>query len=78
MNLGLESVVAAETVLSRVDGDGGRLVVHGLDVEDLAADPNVEAMAARLWGAFDTTLADLKTVRRHLAAPDVMCSSVFR
>lgn len=66
MNLGLESVVAAETVLSRVDGDGGRLVVHGLDVEDLAADPNVEAMAARLWGAFDTTLADLKTVRPAL------------
>lgn len=36
MSAGLEGVVAAETRLSRVDGNGGRLVVAGHDIEELA------------------------------------------
>ena len=34
---GLEDVVVAETALSLVDGAGGRLVVRGFSIEDLAA-----------------------------------------
>lgn len=54
----MDDVVAAETVLSRVDGEGGRLVVHGLDLEDLVAAHGFEATAALLWGAIDPELGD--------------------
>ena len=36
MNPGLDDVIAAETVLSHVDGAGGRLVVRGHELEDIA------------------------------------------
>ena len=45
---GLEGVVAAETVLSDVDGERGRLVIRGVALEDLA-DRGFEAAAALLW-----------------------------
>ncbi|MBO6635954.1 MAG: citrate synthase/methylcitrate synthase, partial [Parvibaculum sp.] len=32
---GLDNVVAAETALSHVDGEAGRLIVAGYDVEEL-------------------------------------------
>ena len=35
MNPGLDDVIAAETVLSHVDGEGGRLVVRGFELEEL-------------------------------------------
>jgi citrate synthase len=49
MNGGLEGVVAAETCLSQVDGDAGRLIVRGFDIEDLAEGCGFEDMAALLW-----------------------------
>ena len=60
MDAGLEGVVAAETVLSQVNGQAGRLVVRGHDIEDLAGHMSFEAMAAFLWrdlapGNFDET-----------------------
>ena len=36
MDSGLENIVAAETVLSDVDGQAGRLIIRGLPVETLA------------------------------------------
>ena len=36
MKLGLDDVVAAETTLSHVDGEAGRLIVRGHDLEELA------------------------------------------
>ncbi len=51
---GLEEVVVAETVLSRVDGEHGRLVIRGCDVEELAARVPFEGVCALLWeGAED-------------------------
>lgn len=35
MSNGLEGIVAAETKLSRVDGQDGRLIVAGYDIEHL-------------------------------------------
>lgn len=52
MNAGLEGVVAAETVLSQVNGIEGRLIVRGHDIEDLAGRLSFEAMAAFLWEGF--------------------------
>jgi citrate synthase len=49
MRDGLDGVVAARTVLSEVDGERGRLIVRGADIEDLAGRLSFEAMAERLW-----------------------------
>ena len=49
MRDGMDDVVATATVLSAVDGGGGRLIVRGADIEDLAGRIDYEAMAERLW-----------------------------
>src|SRR4051812_48619151 len=46
---GLEGVVVAETRMSDVDGERGRLVIAGRDVEDLADQASFEEAAALLW-----------------------------
>ena len=47
MNPGLDDVVVAETVLSHVDGAGGRLIVRGHELEDIAG-RSFEAVLALL------------------------------
>ena len=47
---GLEGVVVADTRLSEVDGERGRLIVAGRDVEHLAGEVSFEEAAALLWG----------------------------
>lgn len=49
MEAGLESVIAAETVLSDVAGEAGRLVIRGATLEDLAGAADFESVCARLW-----------------------------
>ncbi len=49
VRLGLDGVVVAETRLSWVDGERGRLVVRGHDVEALARARRFEDVAALLW-----------------------------
>jgi citrate synthase len=46
---GLDGVVVAETVLSEVDGEAGKLIVRGLPVEALAGHVAFEEVARRLW-----------------------------
>jgi citrate synthase len=48
---GLEGVVVAETSLSEVDGERGRLVIAGKEVEDLTGVVSFEELCARLWSA---------------------------
>ena len=48
---GLDNVVAAETALSHVDGEAGRLIVAGYEVEDLVKAHDFEGAAAALWRA---------------------------
>jgi len=50
INNGLEGVVVAETAISEVDGERGRLVIAGYDVERLAATHTYEKTVARLVG----------------------------
>lgn len=52
MTSGFDGVVAAETVLSDVDGEAGRLVIRGVPVEVLVAREGFEGAAARLWQGF--------------------------
>ena len=52
MDAGLEKVVAAETVLSDVEGEAGRLIIRGLEVADLAREFDFEATAQHMWAGF--------------------------
>jgi citrate synthase len=52
MDAGLEKVVAAETVLSDVQGEAGRLIIRGVDVGMLARDFTFEDTARHLWAGF--------------------------
>ena len=57
---GLENIVAAETVLSEVDGQAGRLVIRGYAVEELAGRTTYEEAARLLLdGFFEDLPADL-------------------
>ncbi len=49
MAMGLEGVVVAESKLSHVDGEQGRLIIAGRDVESLALELSIEQMGALLW-----------------------------
>lgn len=58
MAQGLDGVIAAETVLSDVDGLQGRLVIRGRDVSALANDFTFEQALSLLWeGFFDLPAA---------------------
>ncbi len=60
MDAGLEKVVAAETVLSDVQGAEGRLIIRGRDVETLALAFSFEQAAKHLWAGFFGDLPDMK------------------
>jgi citrate synthase len=71
MSDGLENVVAAETVLSEVDGNAGRLIVRGLPLEALAGRVSYEETLALLWEGFFPALPDdipgrLGEARQHV------------
>ncbi len=68
---GLETVVAAETVLSEVDGERGRLVIRGHLLDELAGRSTFEQTTALLWeGFFPGPLSDL-TARLGAARVEV-------
>ena len=78
MQSGLEDVVAAETVLSDVDGANGRLIVRGVSLDALVAGSRYEDVLALLFDGFLALPADLPaalgaarvTVFAHVAAAD--------
>lgn len=49
---GLDDVVVAETVLSDVDGQAGRLVIRGYSLDDLVGHSTYEDVLALLWEGF--------------------------
>jgi len=48
MKNGLEDVIAAETQLSDVDGEAGRLIIRGVSLDDLVANSTYESTATLL------------------------------
>ncbi len=52
MSDGLEGVVAAETVLSEVDGLAGRLIIRGRSLDELAGRARFEDLVALLFDGF--------------------------
>ena len=49
MSDGLEGIIAAETALSHVDGEAGRLIMRGHDLDSIAGHLTFEETAALLW-----------------------------
>jgi citrate synthase len=64
---GLEDVVVAETDLSLVDGEGGRLVVRGHSIETLAT-RRFEDICGLLWDGALPAPPRAEAIRRGLAA----------
>lgn len=57
-NSGLEGVVVADTLISHVDGEQGRLVIAGSDVEKLAPVTSYEGAVSRVFAAGNAVSAD--------------------
>ncbi|HKX09658.1 MAG TPA: citrate/2-methylcitrate synthase, partial [Stellaceae bacterium] len=64
---GLEGVVAAETVLSQVDGERGELIIRGLPLEVLAR-RGFEGAATLLWDGFVAAEPGAPPLARRLAS----------
>lgn len=58
MSDGLEGVVAADTVLSEVDGQAGRLIIRGRSLDELAGRTTYEEVTRLLWDGFFDSLPD--------------------
>lgn len=56
---GLDDVVVAETVLSDVDGQAGRLVIRGYSLEELVDQASLEDVLTLLWQGFFEELIDV-------------------
>jgi citrate synthase len=52
VNSGLDGVVVADTVMSEVDGEAGRLIVRGHAVEELVKTRGFEGAATLLWEGY--------------------------
>jgi len=71
---GLEGVVAAETVLSEVDGAAGRLVIRGRSLDDLAGTARFEDVARLLFDGFFPDLPDDLTAALGAARAEVFAN----
>jgi len=65
ISAGLEGIIAAETRLSQVDGEGGRLIICGRDVEPIASSFSYEDTAHLLWTTAGITTPDRSTLQRR-------------
>src|SRR3954468_2164395 len=65
MSLGLDDVIAAETVLSHVDGERGRLILRGHDL-DAIAQRSFEGVASLLWDGLAPGASDENSIRAAL------------
>ncbi len=74
MSDGLEGVVAADTVLSDVDGEAGRLVIRGRSLDDLSGRTRFEAV---VWLLFDGFFDDLPAQASLTAAIGAARAEVF-
>ncbi|PSP21163.1 citrate synthase [Halobacteriales archaeon QH_10_65_19] len=66
LNKGLEGVLVAESSLSDIDGDAGRLIYRGYDIEDLARGASYEEVLHLLWNG------ELPTADQLAAFSDAM------
>lgn len=65
---GLEGIAVAETRLSHVDGEGGRLLIGGYPVEELAPQARFEEVLHVLWYGRAPSETQTEALRARLAA----------
>jgi citrate synthase len=65
---GLEGVVAAETTISKVFGEEGRLIYRGYEIEDLAENTTFEEVCHLLWYGSLPTRKQLDDLSRRLVS----------
>jgi citrate synthase len=65
--IGLDGVAAAETSLSHVDGERGRLIIAGRAVEELAFALDFETLAAELWSLASANPISATEMRARIA-----------
>jgi citrate synthase len=63
---GLEGVVVANTMISKIDGKAGKLIYRGYDVQDLAGKVPFEAVAFLLWVGHLPNSLELDTFKKNL------------
>src|SRR5215470_5756037 len=64
---GLEGIAVAETRLSDVDGERGRLIIGGYPVEELAPKAHYEEVLHLLWYGHVPSVDQAETLRVRLA-----------
>lgn len=64
---GLEGIVAAQTGISHIDGENGRLFYRGIEINDLAANSTFEETTALLWYGKLPTRAQLDRFKEKFA-----------
>lgn len=65
---GLEGVLVAESALSSIDGDVGRLIYRGYEIEDLAQKASYEEVLYLLWEGELPTESELSAFADEMAA----------
>ena len=65
---GLEGVLAAESRLSNIDGDAGRLIYRGYDIETLAREASYEEVLSLLWNGELPTREELDAFADAMAS----------
>jgi citrate synthase len=64
---GLEGVLVAESALSSIDGDVGRLIYRGYEIEDLAQQASYEEVLYLLWEGDLPTESELEAFSEEMA-----------
>ncbi|MGI9058926.1 MAG: citrate synthase [Ktedonobacteraceae bacterium] len=75
---GLEGIVAASTVLSKVEGTAGRLIYRGYNIHDLARTTSFEEVAHLLWFGHLPTTTELANLKAQLAAQRTLPEAVVQ
>jgi citrate synthase len=74
---GLEGVLVAESELSHIDGDEGRLIYRGYAIEDLAREASYEEVLYLLWHGELPTQGDLGEFSESMAAERTLDDAVL-
>jgi citrate synthase len=74
---GLSGVVVAESALSRVDGEAGRLIIAGYDIAELSEHASFEQVAALLFEGLPPSAATDARYRELLGAARVRASAAL-
>ncbi|HEX6386266.1 MAG TPA: citrate/2-methylcitrate synthase [Anaerolineae bacterium] len=75
---GLAGVIAADTTLSRVDGEKGELIYRGYDIQDLGEKASFEEVVYLLWNGDLPNRSQLEAFKAALVAKRALPSAVLR